>query len=89
MHNIIMGTSEENDEENDEEVENDEGVVVDQTKLVNCKPITETEVDQKLRELEINMKLEYSFKLSRSLTALTYFNKDDCLISGSFGMVDI
>ena len=75
-----MGTSEENDEEKDE------GVVVDQMKSVKLD--TETEMDQKaLRELQISMKLEYSFKLSRSLTALAYFTKDGCLISGSFGMV--
>jgi hypothetical protein len=63
--------------------ENDEGIVADQTKAA-----TEIELDQKaLKELEITMELEYSFKLFRSLTTLTYFNRDSCLISGSCGMV--
>ena len=58
---------------------NDEGTAADQIKI---------EMDQRvLKELEISMQMEYSFKLSRSLTALTYFSKDCYLISGSFGMV--
>ena len=71
-----MGTSE----------ENDEGIVADQTK--QTRAATETQIDQRAsKKLEITLQLEHSFKLFRPLTALTYFNKDCCLISGSFGMV--
>ena len=67
--------------------ENDEGIVADPI-ISEVKVVIEAEMDQQtLKELEISMQLEYSFKLSRPLTALTYFSKDCCLISGSFGMV--
>ncbi len=56
--------------------QNDKGIIAD------------TELDQNaLKKLEITMELEHSFKLFRPLTTLTYFSRDSCLISGSFGMV--
>ena len=66
--------------------ENDEGIVADQAK--QTRAATEAQMDQRaLEKLETTMQLEHSFKLFRPLTALMYFSRDCCLISGSFGMV--
>ena len=67
--------------------ESDEGIVADHRQPAD--PITGAIEETPQKAKMINMHLECSLQLTRSLTALTYFDKECNLISGSLGMVNI